>query len=167
MSFLTNKHFVVAMIVAPILAVIAYFGVDRAVSEPPQKAVAGQDYPLVAASNCRYSSGRCTLKNGDFKVFISTEFHSDKILSLKLEALHPLQRARLALVPDAAANYPPLEMQQVEGDPQHWVITTTLPESAEPLLRMVVEADGSSYFGETGLAFSEYETSFHEDFRRE
>ncbi|MBD2858941.1 hypothetical protein IB286_07930 [Spongiibacter sp. KMU-158] len=166
MSFLTNKHFVIALIVAPILAVIAYFAVDRAVTEPPQQAVAGQDYPLVAASNCRYSSGRCTMKNGNFNVTITPEFEAANLLRLHLQSAFPVTKVSLALVPNAEANYPPLEMEQVEGDAQSWVITTTLPESENPLLRLVVEAEGSRYFGETGLAFRDYETSYHEDFRK-
>jgi len=68
---LTNKHLIIAMIVAPILAVIAYYGVDRVVSETPHKAVKGQSYPLAAKSNCRYKSGECTLKNGDISLTIN------------------------------------------------------------------------------------------------
>ena len=41
---LTNKHVVIALIVAPILAVIAYFATDAAVGEKPHKAQAGKSY---------------------------------------------------------------------------------------------------------------------------
>lgn len=54
---LTNKHVVIAMLVAPVLAVIAYFAVDASVSEPPKAAQPGQSYPLAVRSNCRYTSG--------------------------------------------------------------------------------------------------------------
>jgi hypothetical protein len=70
-SILTNKHFVVALIVAPILAIISYFAVDKLVAPEPIAAQAGENFPLVARSNCRWESGKCTLANGDFKVHIA------------------------------------------------------------------------------------------------
>ena len=66
MGFFTNKHVITAFIVAPILAVLSYYAVDLLLKEQPHVAVAGSSYPLVAQSNCRYTSGRCDLKNADF-----------------------------------------------------------------------------------------------------
>ena len=73
MRFLKNKHTVMAMIITPMLAVIAYFATDHLVSEPPQEARPGQSYKLAAKSNCRYQSGICTLKNGDVEVRLQAE----------------------------------------------------------------------------------------------
>ncbi len=42
---LTNKHVVIAMLVAPVLAVIAYFAVDASVSEAPKAAQPGKKLP--------------------------------------------------------------------------------------------------------------------------
>ncbi len=166
-SFLTNRHFVVAMIVAPILAVIAYFGVDRAVSEPPQQAVAGQSYPLAASSNCRYSSGRCTMKNGDFKFSLTTDLRADKVMTLNLESRFPLETAAVALVPDAETDYPPMAMSQLDESGMQWTITTSVPNSEAPQLRVAVTAQGSMYYGQSGLEFTQYETSYQKDFRHE
>ena len=68
MSILTNRHFVIALIVAPILAIIAWFAVDKLVAPPPVAAQPGQSFKLIAKPNCRYDSGQCELVNGDVRV---------------------------------------------------------------------------------------------------
>ena len=42
MPFYKNKHVVVAMLVAPVLALIGYFSVDALVAEKPHAAQAGE-----------------------------------------------------------------------------------------------------------------------------
>ena len=42
MKFLKNKHVVTATLVAPLLALMAYFAIDFFVGEPPQAAREGQ-----------------------------------------------------------------------------------------------------------------------------
>ena len=69
-GFLASLAIVIALLVAPVLALIAYFAVDAVVAEKPEKALAGSSYPLVAKSNCRYASGRCSLENGDVQLEI-------------------------------------------------------------------------------------------------
>ena len=66
----TNKHVIVSLLVAPILAILAWFGVDYLVAEQAQPAEQGTMYPLVARSNCRYDSGQCDLANNDVKMSI-------------------------------------------------------------------------------------------------
>jgi NADH:ubiquinone oxidoreductase subunit 3 (subunit A) len=58
-----NWHVIIAMIVAPILAVLAWFAVDYFVAERPHAAKEGAAYSLIAKSNCRYDSGQCDLEN--------------------------------------------------------------------------------------------------------
>lgn len=164
-SFLSNKHVVAAMIIAPILAILAYFAVDSMVSEPPVKAVAGQSYELVASSNCRYKSGHCTLKNGDFSVELSPSFRSERVLKLHLQSAFPLEGAKVAIAPSANESYPPIDMEADSKDLRQWTLQTSLPQSDAPELRLVVVANGSIYYGETGLAFTDYQTSFGRDFR--
>lgn len=166
-SILTNKHFIVAMIVTPILAILAYVGVDRAVSEPPHQAEPGASYELVASSSCRYSSGHCTLKNGNFKLHLQPDMRSEHVLGLTLESEFPLQAAKLAITPDADTEYPPLAMTPTSEDGRHWQIRSSVPKGDAPVLRVVAIADDSLYYGETGLAFTVYETSFERDFRSE
>jgi len=62
MSVLKNKHLVIAMLVAPVLAVLSYFALDVLVGERPKPAEEGQSYPLVEKPDCRYASGHCGLK---------------------------------------------------------------------------------------------------------
>lgn len=70
-----NKHFIIALLIAPILSLIAYFGTDMALSEKPHAAKEGESYKLASKSNCRYTSGLCDMENGDFKV----KFRSEKL----------------------------------------------------------------------------------------
>lgn len=163
---LTNKHFVVAMIVAPILAVIAYFAVDTSLSEPPHVAVKGQTYALAAASNCRYASGRCTFKNGDFKLTLDTESRSAESLSLHLVSAFPLQVAKLAVAENSDAASPPIDMHPLDDEGLQWSVSVAVPESVSPLLRLVVASNDTVYHGETGLNFTVYETAYQRDFRR-
>lgn len=165
MSILTNKHIVVAMLVAPVLAVLAYFGVDRMVSERPHEARPGASYKLVAMSKCRYQSGECTLKNGNFSVTLRPQSRGERLIKLSLESSFPLSSAKLAIAPSESDDYPPMDMNADSDDGTRWLIHASLPDAPSPQLRLVVSAAGATYFGQTGLAFSRYETSFERDFR--
>ncbi len=68
MNILANKHVVIAMLMAPVLALISYFAVDKLMADPPQAAVSGESYRLIEQSNCRYNSGQCALINGNFEL---------------------------------------------------------------------------------------------------
>lgn len=66
------------MIVAALLAVITWFAVYRLVAERPHIAREGRAYLLIARSDCRYTSGQCSLENASFKstlarIFAATE----------------------------------------------------------------------------------------------
>lgn len=45
-----NKHFILALLIAPILSIIAYFGTDMALSEKPHAAKEGETYKLASSS---------------------------------------------------------------------------------------------------------------------
>lgn len=90
-----NKHFIVALLIAPILSIIAYFGTDMAVSEKPHAAKEGQSYKLVSKSNCRYTSGLCDMENGDFKVKFRSEKLTNENLELSLHSAHSLEGVKL------------------------------------------------------------------------
>ena len=63
-----NKHVVIAMLVAPVLSILAWLAVDYFISERPHVAESGATYALIAKSNCRYDSGQCDLENSDFSL---------------------------------------------------------------------------------------------------
>ncbi|MGH1441519.1 MAG: hypothetical protein ACRBBR_15495 [Cellvibrionaceae bacterium] len=160
---LTNKHVVIAMIVAPILAVIAYFGVDKIVSPPPEEALAGSDYPLVAKSNCRYKSGKCSMKNGDIEIEIkaSNIDESAKEITFSLTSGLPLQGAKIALAAEGT-NTAPSTMETANYQQTEW--RASLQQlSDNDKLRVVIMLNDSIYFGETETTFINYETSFPRD----
>ena len=161
----TNKHVIVALLVTPILAILAYFGVDAFVSEKPHAALEGQSYPLVAKPNCRYSSGRCSFKNGDFEVHITLD-EADGLL-LTLESDFPLEGGKASLTPANVVNQPPLTLQPVDADKTRWQAHYPIAYTGEETLRVVLNHSGTYYYGETVAAFAHYEPSFGKDFRRD
>ena len=68
MSVLRNKHVLVSALVAPLLALMAYFAIDHFMGETPHAAVEGRSYPLVEKPGCRWESGSCGLKNNEFEL---------------------------------------------------------------------------------------------------
>ena len=155
-----NKHTIAALIITPILAVIAYFGVDSLVGEKPHKAEPGKAYPLAALPQCRYTSGHCTLKNADFNVQISPLEVSANKLVLTLHSAFPLQSARMALVQDVSQPGNPVLMQQMDTKGQDWQVQLPGAHNDKTLLRLVLNADKSLYYGETAVTFLSYATSF-------
>ena len=157
-----NKHFLIALLIAPILSLIAYFGTDMALSEKPHAAKEGETYKLAAKSNCRYTSGLCDMTNGDFKV----QFRSEKLtangLDLSLKAAFPLEGVKLSIVDSQEQSTQPLDMQPTDSTGQHWAISLAKPTSAESWLRVAIQSEGTLYYGETQTAFVKYETLFTE-----
>lgn len=57
MSMMTNKHVLAALLVAPILAVLAWYGTGLLSDDEELQAVpaqAGASYPLIERPGCRY-----------------------------------------------------------------------------------------------------------------
>ncbi len=144
-----NKHVVIALLVAPVLALIAYFAVDSLVAEKPQKAIAGASYPLAAKSNCRYASGRCSLVNGDLRV----EIHSVDN-ALLISSSHAASMVRAALLDTEQINENHLDLKAV-GNNHQWRGELPATDIHQMQLRIVVVVAGSRYFAEVGLQFTE------------
>lgn len=147
----TNKHVVIAMIVAPVLSVLAWFAVGHLIGEKPQKAVAGQSYPLVEKSNCRYPSGSCDLENAEFQLRLSVE-ESPSGASMLLTASHALQGVLLA-VADAGEETEPSMMRAVDGQGLQWRLAMGDVPANNQRIRLIARAAGSSYFGEASTLF--------------
>ena len=160
-----NKHIIAALIVTPILAIIAYFATDYFVSEKPHKALPGEAYELAEKPNCRYNSGRCGLKNADFTVDITAQHLDENYLNLTLKSAFPLQGARLAMVDDPEQPGEPRPMKNQNAQRTEWTITLSQPKTDSSRLRMVLAAGESVYYGDTSTAFLDYQTSFEKDFR--
>lgn len=154
MSLFTNKHVIVALLVAPVLALIAYFAVDMLVSETPHQAISGQSYPLVAKSNCRYSSGRCSLVNGDVRLELVAD--ADQ---LTVKSSHMVEGLHMAIADTSSGAERHLALQ-VLADEQHWQTSLPITMPEQGLLRVALSIAGTTYFAETQLAFTAFETGF-------
>lgn len=155
-----NKHFIIALLIAPILSLIAYFGTDMALSEKPHAAKEGESYKLASKSNCRYTSGLCDMENGDFKVKFRSEKLTQDSLELSLHAAYPLEGVKVSVVDSQEQNAKPIDMKPADQAGQNWTITLPKPASAESWLRVAIQSEGTLYYGETQTAFVKYETLF-------
>lgn len=168
MSILKNKHLILAMFVAPTLAIIAYFSVDYAVSEKPQAAQKGGTYKLAAKSNCRYQSGVCTLKNGDIEVSIRAQRIDAKDVELTMHSELPIHQAIISYVTDDFESEP-VQMQlspdstgMDDGtDDRYIILYLKDPENSK--LRFAFNISEVMYYAETTAVFIDYETSFSRD----
>ena len=149
----TNKHVVVAMIAAPLLAVMAWFATGQFAGEEPQAAVAGQSYPLVEKSNCRYPSGACDVQNEDFRLRLTEQAGTGGQPSeLLLTSSHPLEGVVLGIgLPQEETQ--PAAMRAADSRGLQWGVT--LPAAVLPTqrIRLVAMAGGSSYFADVGTTF--------------
>ncbi len=159
MQILKNKHLILAMFVAPLLAILAYFAVDYAVSEEPHAAQPGESYRLAAMSNCRYQSGLCTLRNGDVEMTLRARHIADSDIELSLDSEFALKNALLSVV-YGDADSPPVPMQSPDQHDAAFSAIIRLQDPEQSLLRLVVELSGALYYAETTAIFVDYETAF-------
>jgi hypothetical protein len=136
----SNKHVIVALIVAPILSVIAWLAVDAYVGEQPQSAQAGQSYPLVAESNCRYASGRCTMSNEDFSLSIT---FTEQIFTVSSD--HLLEAAYLDV---ADPSDQPSPKPMVMAQDNLWRLQGVEVPGDQDRLYVVVQTSGVRFFGD-------------------
>ena len=153
-----NKHFILALLIAPILSIIAYIGTDLAVSEKPQSAQAGESYKLASQSNCRYTSGLCNMENGDFKLKFRTESINEKTLVLSLSSQYPLEEAQLSIVQESDSTGSPIAMSPSDKAHKSWQLSLPAPGAETDWLRVVVKANNTLYYGETQTKFVHYQT---------
>ena len=148
----TNKHVVIAMIVAPVLAVLAWFAAGQFAGEKPQAAIPGQSYPLVEKSNCRYPSGACDLENEEFHLRLAQI--TEGSLELVLISSHSLDGAVLG-VAMPGEDSPPTTMRAVDGQGLEWRLVLGNEPLPGQRIRLVAMAGGSSYFADVATAFLE------------
>jgi len=153
MSMWKNKHVVVAMLVAPVLAVMAYFAVDHFVGEQPEAAQPGAAYELIAKPNCRYASGQCDLKNADFELTLTAVDDGVSGVIVSMVSRFPLQGATIALadLPDLPSR--PVQMNAEDAQQLNWSGGIGFPASAESALLLAVVANQSSYYAEVPVVF--------------
>ena len=154
MNFFKHRHVVVAALVAPVLALIAYFGMDYIFSEAPQAAQEGQSYPLVEKPNCRYDSGFCGLKNNEFELDLSYRRLGVSRLVLNLESVFPLEGVLLAVVRNENDDQPPVPMNAAGTDGTQWTMEIMVSDPQTQRLRLVASAGGALYYGDVSTRFT-------------
>lgn len=147
-----NKHVVVALLVAPILSILAWFAVGNLVGEKPQSVQEGETYKLVARSNCRYASGSCDLHNADFTILIEPAVLAASSVALTLTSSHALQSAALGLVEVDSAPQP-APMTMTADDRMHWQGLLPRPSSPDARIRIAVTAQGAAWYAEVPTVF--------------
>lgn len=162
MNILKNKHLILAMFVAPVLAIISYFSVDYMVSEKPQAAQQGGTYKLAAKSNCRYKSGACTLRNGDVEVSIRARRMDTKEVRLTMYSDLPVQHAIISYVTSDFESEP-VQMHLASAESQDRTIILQLDDPENSVLRLALNIANVMYYAETTAVFVDYETSFSRD----
>jgi hypothetical protein len=148
----TNKHVVIAMLVAPVLSIMAWFAVDYFLSERPHEAKEGAAYSLVAKSNCRYDSGQCDLENSEFKLSIRPMSITSSSVQLELTSAFPLQSATLGVVNNGIPARP-AEMKPTTNESLHWTARIDRPAAESSTIRVAVTADGSTWYAEIPVTF--------------
>jgi len=147
---LGNRHITVAMIVAPILALISYFATDFLVSEAPKMAEDGQQYELLARSNCRYESGRCTLRNGDDE--LTLRINADAFI--ELESNMPVEGVQLAFVSKGTQRVVSA-MRSQEANGQEWLSASPMI-SMDDTLRLALKLDNKVFYATAPTTFVNY-----------
>jgi hypothetical protein len=148
-----NKHLIVALIVAPILAILAWFAVGQIAGEKAHVAKPGSAYPLVARSNCRWESGECELHNNDVAMTIVPLELGAQYTRLSLDSEFPLAQATFALLLDGKEVAANAEHDAAPDAPAQ--MTVTIPAFADPeaILRVAVTVQESIYFAEVPVVF--------------
>jgi hypothetical protein len=147
----TNKHVIIAMIVAPVLAILAWIAVGQLAGERSHSARPGQSYPLVEKSNCRYESGTCDLENEDFKLRLTFEQAAGDGEFI-LSASHPLRGVLLGIGAEGEAGQP-ATMRASDGQGLEWRLAVGGRPGPGQRVHLVARAGDSSYFGEAATTF--------------
>ena len=147
-----NKHLIVAMLVAPVLSILAWFAVDYFIAERPHAAKEGAAYTIIAKSNCRYDSGQCDLENKDFKLSIRSMSVSSGSIQLEITSAFPLQSGTLGLVNDGVPAVPS-PMASTTDEALHWTTRIDRPHGENSTIRVAVTSNGATWYAEVPTVF--------------
>ena len=147
----TNKHVIIALIVGPILAILAWLAVGQIAGEKAAVAEPGQSYPLVEKSDCRYESGHCKMENEDFKLVLTLEQRgTERVLALK--SVHALEGVVVS-VADELGETTPSAMRPGGGGNLEWLLVLDEVPAPGQRLHLVASSGGTQYFGDASTAF--------------
>lgn len=148
-----NKHIAIALLVAPMLAIIAWFAVDYFVAERPHAAVPGGSYPLVAKPNCRRPSEGCELANSDLTVTLAVPEFDAAAAKIDLTSTFPLERAAIGIANTSAVEGAPDILSPTESTRLSWRGSVSGPIDRDSTLRVLVWASGASFYAEVPVTF--------------
>ncbi|MEO1034041.1 MAG: hypothetical protein AAFX44_00650 [Pseudomonadota bacterium] len=154
MAIWKNPHLVTALLVAPVLAILAYFAIDALVGEKAHPAVAGKSYELIARPNCRRPGGTCQLANADFELTFEVVRSSTTLAELRVATSHPLRQLAIAVADPTTARPRPVLFASETSTDTSWkgALPQPLPNGAK--LQLAVLADNQSeFFAEFSPAF--------------
>lgn len=149
-----NKHLIVAMLIAPILAITAWFAVDYFFAERPHAAREGNAYTLIAKSNCRYNSGQCDLENGEFKLSIRPLSVAADSVRIEITSAFPLQSATVGLVNDRVPAVPS-PMEPTTDEALRWTTHIDRPSGDNSTILIAVMAQRATWYAEVPTVFFE------------
>lgn len=145
-----NRHVVIALLVAPLLSVLAWFAVGRLTGEQPAPAQRGADYPLVEKSSCRWASGFCELANEDFTLRLRVT--PDAVLEVR--SAYPLEGLLVSIADPGADAAPPESATAADATGLFWALSIARPGPRQRI-RVVAAAGGSRYYGEASSSFAQ------------
>ena len=147
----TDKHVVVALIVGPVLAILAWLAVGQIAAEKAAVAVPGHSYPLLEKSDCRYPSGHCTLENEDFKLRLQMERRDTQVVLL-ITSAHALDGVMLSVV-TSEQSVPPGAMRSTQANNKEWAYILERVPVPEERIHLVTSHRGSRYFADAATLF--------------
>lgn len=157
-----NKHVIVAMVVAPILAVLAWFATGMLVDEKPHVMQKGGVYTLNVRSNCRWESGNCTLENKDISINFTGKYTS---YTLELAAKSSVALSEIKIAYDK--NDKPQNMVY-DKDKDLWGGILDLKHKTQ-FINAVFVLDGTVFYAQLPTTFldpKDREFEFEKDFKK-
>ena len=148
-----NKHVTLALLIAPVLAIIAWFSVDYFVAERPHAAKAGASYPLVAKPSCRRLSDGCELVNEDFRLTVAVTSFNAGGAEIDLTSVFPLGRVAIGVVNAGVEDAPPTALGRSDMEGKRWRGRVGGSLDADTALRVAAVAGGSTYYAEIPVTF--------------
>ena len=148
---LSNKNLILAIFVAPVLSILAWWAVGAFTGEKPRPVQEGMIYPLLEKSSCRYASGLCELENVDFKLVLS--YREDRLGPyMAVHASHTLQGILMAVGP-VESETAPGQMKVIGEQGTQWRMALDNRPGSQDRIRVVARAAGSAWFGDASTHF--------------
>lgn len=148
-----NKHIILALLIAPVLAIIAWFSVDYFVAEQPHAARPGASYPLVARPNCRRLSDGCELVNEDFRLTLAVTQFDAGGAEIDLTSEFALDQAAVGVANAGGGDSTPTVLLETDAEGKRWRGRAAGALDAQSMLRVAVTADDSTFYAEVPVTF--------------